>query len=278
MRDRVIAVLALAIPVLAGLGYLFAFDAPRGFLLVNAGALAIGAAWIFMAPAVGSPAIRRAVIGACLVLLFLPLLTGPSLNGIARWLPLGPITLHAGMLVLPMLVVLTGEEPDYAPGILSVAVLAALLQPDMATGAALTLAAFGLYDATKDWRWGLFAAVTFTVSLVAAIHGELPAQPYVERVMFLLARTDPLAAFGLALSLLASFLLIAGAFPGREASRKALAGALFGFSFAGHVSNYPSALIGYGAAPILGFGLALGLLGGGGTRRASADYPATTGV
>ena len=140
------------------------------------------------------------------------------------------------------------------------ALLAALLQPDMATGAALTLAAFGLYDATKDWRYGVVAAAAFVVSLVAAIHGELPAQPFVERVTFLLAKTEPLAALGLVASLLASFVLITGGFAGREASRKALAGSLFGFCFAGHVSNYPSPLIGYGASPILGFGIGLALL------------------
>lgn len=277
-RDRIVAALALAIPVCAGLGYLSAFAAPPAFLVVNGGALAAAIGWIAFAPGIISPTIRRAVIGVCLAALFLPLLTGPEVGGVARWLPLGPVTLHAGMLVLPMLVVLAGEEPDYAPGILSVALLAALLQPDMATGAALTVAGFGLYDATKDWRWGLFVAVAFTASLVAAIHGELPAQPFADRVTFLLAQTDPLAALGLALALLVGFALIAGAFPGREASRKALAGALFGFSFAGHVSNYPSALIGYGAAPILGFGLALGLLAARGTGRRSADYPAATGV
>ena len=277
MRDRVIAILALAIPVLAGLCYLVAFDAPSSFLAINSGALAIGAAWIVSAPRVTSPANRRALVGVAIFLLFLPLITGPNLSGVTRWLPLGPVTLHAGMFVLPMLVVLAGEEPDYGPGILSLALLAALLQPDMATGVALTLAAFGLYDATKDWRWGLFATVAFTVSLVAAIHGELPAQPYVERIMFLLARTHAVAALGLALSLLVGFFLIAGSFPGRHASRKALAGSLFGFSFAGHVSNYPSALIGYGAAPILGFGLALGLLASRGTGRASGDFPSRQG-
>ena len=41
--------------------------------------------------------------------------------------------------------------------------------------------------------------------------------------------------------------------------RHALAGSLFGFSLAAIVSNYPSVLIGYGAAPIIGYGLALAL-------------------
>ena len=260
MRDRGIAVLALAVPVLAGLAYLFAFGSPPGFLVVNVGALGIAVAVIGLAPDALPKIARRVLIGIALIPLFLPLLTGPAVNGVERWLPAGPFTLHAGMLVVPMLMVLAGKEPDLAPGLLSAALLAALLQPDMATGAALTLAAFGLYDATKDWRYGVVAAAAFVVSLVAAIHGELPAQRFVERVTFLLAKTNPLAALGLVAALLASFALIAGGFAGREASRKALAGCLFGFCIAGHVSNYPSVLIGYGASPILGFGIALALL------------------
>lgn len=260
MRDRMIAILALAIPVLAGLAYLFAVDAPAAYIAVNGAALAIAGLWIAFAPPPPSSTGRRVLIGALLLLLFVPLLTGPSLSGVTRWLPLGPFQLHAGMLTVPLLAVLAGEEPDYAPGVLSIALLAAALQPDMATGAALMLAAVGLYDATRDWRHAVFAVVAFAASLVAAMRGELPAQPYVERVIFLLARTDPLAALGLLAALVSSFYLIVAALPGREPARKALAGSLFGFSFAGLVSNYPSALIGYGASPILGFGLALGLL------------------
>lgn len=252
--------MALAIPVLAGLGYLFAFQAPRSYLAVNAAALAIAAIWIVFALRPPSTTARRVLIGTLLLLLFVPLLTGPSLSGVARWLPLGPFQLHAGMLTVPLLAVLVGEEPDHAPVFFSIALLAAFLQPDMATGAALMLAAVGLYDATRDWRCALFAIVAFAASLVAAMRGELPAQLFVERVIFLLARSDPLAALGLLMALVASFYLIISGLPGREPARKALAGALFGFSFAGLVSNYPSALVGYGAAPVLGFGLALGLI------------------
>ena len=77
--------------------------------------------------------------------------------------------------------------------------------------------------------------------------------PFERSIIF---ATDPLPALDLAASLLASFALIAGVFPGREPSRKALAGPLFDFAFAGHVSNYPCPLIGHGVAPILGFALA----------------------
>lgn len=269
MRGRLIAFAALAVPVLAGLAYLYAYGAPIRYLAVNAGALALAAGWIFAVPRHLSIRTRRILIAFLLLLLFLPLATGPLVNGVARWLPLGPFTLHAGMLALPLLAVLAGEEEAYAPGLLSLALLAALLQPDMATGAAVMLAAVGLHEATRDWRYGLVAIVAFPASVVAAMQGELPAQPFADRVIVLLALTDPLVALGLLAALVAGFYLTIGALPGRETSRKALAGSLFGFSFAGIVSNYPSALIGYGAAPILGYGLALGLLGAAGHRTAS---------
>ena len=115
MRDRVIAVLALAIPALAGLAYLFAFGAPSRFLAVNAGALAIAVVVIGFAPNALSNITQRMLIGIALILLFVPLLTGPTLNGVERWLPLGPFTLHAGMLVVPMLMVLAGREPGPRP-------------------------------------------------------------------------------------------------------------------------------------------------------------------
>lgn len=260
MKDRLLAFTTLAIPVLAGIAYLAAFGAPVRFIATNAGALIAAAAAIALAPRRLGRIGRWVLIAAALAACFAPLLTGPAIAGVARWLPLGPVMLHAGMVAVPVLAVLAAEEDGSAPALLSLALLAALLQPDMATGAALMLAAVGLYDATRDWKFGVVAMVAFAASLVAAMHGELPAQPFVERVIFLLARTNPLAALGLLAALVVSFYLIVGALAGGEPSRKALAGSLSGFTFAGLMSNYPSALIGYGAAPILGFGLALALL------------------
>jgi hypothetical protein len=259
-RERAVAGLALAIPVVAGLGYLHAFGAPRTYLAVNAGAFGAALAWIALAPRAWPRALAVGLIALALAALFAPLLTGPTLSGVARWLPLGPFTLHAGMLVVPTLAVLVARRREHAPLLLSLALLAALLQPDMATGAALMLAGVGLYDATRDWKLGLFAIVAFCASIVAALRGELPAQPFVEHVIAELALNAPLAALALFAALLGGFFLILYGPVGERPARQALAGSLFGFAFAGLVSNYPSPLVGYGAAPILGYGLALGLL------------------
>ena len=251
------AMLALALPVLGGIGALWLMGAPSSFLSVNAGALTLGLAIIGVSPHLDASRTQRFAVAALLVLLVLPLLTGPYVNGIARWLPLGPFTLHAGMLGIPLLAVLAARDEDYSAPILLAGVLAAAFQPDAASGLALTFAAMGLYNAKRDWKDGVVAGTGFFATLVMWARGALPAQPFVERVLVDVAVVQPLAALALLACLIASFLLILHALPAPLAQRHALAGTLFGFSIAAVLSNYPSALIGYGAAPILGFAVAL---------------------
>ena len=251
------AMLAFALPVLGGIGALWLMGAPSSFLLVNAGALTLGLAIIGVSPHLDASRTQRFAVAALLVLLMLPLLTGPYVNGIARWLPLGPFTLHAGMLGIPLLAVLAARDEDYSAPILLAGILAAAFQPDAASGLALTFAAMGLYNAKRDWKDGVVAGTGFFATLVMWVRGELPAQPFVERVLVDVAVVQPLAALALLACLVASFLLILHALPAPLAQRHALAGTLFGFSIAAVLSNYPSALIGYGAAPILGFAVAL---------------------
>ena len=259
MRGRGIAILALALPVVAGLVYLALAGAPRSYALINglAALLAVGA--IALLPGIAGERVRRALALVLIAALFVPLVTGPYLNGVARWLPLGGFVLHSGALIFPALAVLAARDEDYAPPILLAALLAASLHPDAALGLAVMMTAVGLYNATRDWRLVPVAGIAFFASMVAGLRGELPAQPFVERVLIHLAMETPLAAFGLALALLGAFFLVAHALPATKPVRHALAGSLFGFSLAALVSNYPSVLIGYGAAPILGYGLALGL-------------------
>ena len=256
-RRRLPALLALAVPVLAGLAYLAGFGAPRAYLAINAGALVLGLVWIGVGRMPGGSRVRRTLAIILIVLFALPLLTGPEVNDVTRWLPLGPIVLHAGMITLPLLVVIAARAGEDAPPLLLAALLVAVLQPDAASALALTFACVGLHHASQDWRLGLAAIVAFIAAIVAALRGELPAQPFVERVLVEAAFAEPLAALALLAALVASFFLILHAVPMERTARFGLAGSLFGFSVAAMVSNYPSALIGFGAAPILGYALAL---------------------
>lgn len=260
MSPARIALAALALPVLAGIAWMAAAGAPTHFLVVNAIALLFAALWLWFGWTPHSFTQRRGLTLALLALLFLPLVLGPHVNGIARWIALGPFALHTGMLVAPALAVLASRDPDYAIPILLTGLFAALLQPDAATGFALTFAAIGAHDATRDWKIGLVGIVGFIASLRMFVIGELPATPFVERVLVDALAVSPWAALGLFLSLAASFALILFASHAEKPQRLALAGTFFGFSMAALMSHYPTILVGYGAAPILGFGFALALL------------------
>ena len=142
-RDRFPALLAFALPVLVGLAYMATGGAPSAYLIVNGAALALSALIVLIGlPPLGRRARIIAVAG--LVALFaLPLLTGPSMNGIARWLPIGPFILHAGMLTIPALVVLAARDDRLGPPALAAALLIALAQPDFASAFALIGGAIG---------------------------------------------------------------------------------------------------------------------------------------
>lgn len=259
LRERLPALLALSIPVLAGLLFLHLAGAPHQYLAINACALvgALGIALVLSAPSTFRG--RRVLTVVMLAGLFLPLLTGPWQDGVARWIPAGPFNLHSSGLLLPSILVLAVRDREYTPPILLTAIFAGLLQPDAALGFALLFAAIGLHDVTRDWRIGTTCIFTFFAAIVMAVRGNPPPQEFVERVLVTAAGLSPFAALGLFLSLVVGFFLILRAIPASKAMRYTLAGCLFGFTILSLMSNYPSVLIGYGAAPILGFGLGLGL-------------------
>ena len=254
---RLPALLALAIPVLAGLAWMAWSGAPRTYFALNGAALLPALGWVAFGHLPAGERMRRVLAIALLALLALPLVTGPQINGIARWLPLGPLALNAGMLTLPLLAVLAAADRAYAPPLLLTALFVALLQPDAGAGFAVTFACVGLHHVSEDWRVGLAAIIAFFAAIAAALRGELPAQQFVERVLVDAALASPAAALALFAALLAGFLLILFAVSMPRAERFALAGTLFGFSIMAIMSNYPSPLIGFGAAPILGYALAL---------------------
>lgn len=268
---RIPALLALALPVLAGLAYLHFAGAPQHYLMVNAGALVMALALAAFLKAPSSRRNRQILLMAMVAALFVPLVTGPSLNGVARWIPLGPVQLHTGGLVIPAIIALATQDKETTAPALLICFLAGLLQPDAALGFALVFALVGLHDATRDWRHGLVCILGFFASLAMAYRGNPPPQEFVERVLVDAAGISIFMTLGLFAAMMASFFVVLFAIPASKVVRYGLAGSLFGFTIMSIMANYPSVLIGYGAAPILGFGLALGLANGSEAQQESAE-------
>lgn len=264
MRERLPALAALAVPTLAGAAWMAASGAPAHYATVNLVTLAGACGWMLVGRGPHTALSRHLLLGALLIFMLTPLVMGPEMTSVTgdrvvRWFPLGTINLHVGMFTVPSLALLAARNRKLAAPILLAGIFAALLQPDAGSGFALTFAAIGIHHVTKDWKVGVTAIAGFVASVMMAIAGELPPQPFVERVFIDGFSQSILIGIALALSLAAGFALLAFAVPFSRETRFALAGALFGFVAIAMMSHYPMPLIGYGAAPIAGFGLALGL-------------------
>jgi hypothetical protein len=262
IADRWRLALPLALPVLGGLAYLTAFGAPARLIAVNAGALVaalLWAAWGRLPPGHGA---RLGFAASAAMLLFVPLLSGPDLGGVTRWLRAGPVLLHSGALLLPLIVVLAARETRWGPALLALAGGALALQPDAASLTALALASAVLAALSRSLAFlavgagaGLLAALTFDA-------GALAPQLYTEGVLAHVAGRSLAGAIALGLLLFGATAWLALALP--EALRReatALAALLAGLGAMAVLGPFPFPLIGYGASPILGFGLALGALG-----------------
>lgn len=193
-----------------------------------------------------------------------------SSPGPERWIPLGPLRLYVAPFLLPSFIAAcsvlagNGNKSRIAAftATLCVAILLAL-QPDASQLLGLLLAAT---VAAMHYRLGAFrpALIVFALTLTTARAFSMPDPlepvPYVEGV-FKLA-LDHSSSIGIAV-IAAALALVLGLWitsikgPTWLSAVAAYYAALFACSIAGLT---PAPLIGYGAGPILGFGLMAGLL------------------
>ena len=252
--DRWRLTLPLAIPSLGGLAYLYTFDAPARLLLINGGALVAALLWITLGRLPASRTARLTVAVAAALTLFLPLLIGPVVGGVTRWLPAGPVSLHSGTLLLPLITVLVAREAKFGPAILALAGAALALQPDAAVLAALAAASVVLAGLHRSAPYALVAAAVAALAILTIGDGALEPQVFTEGVLAQVAARSWLAAAALATAL---FLVPLWLLPMRDETRP-LAALLITLGIMAIIAPFPYPLIGYGASPILGFALALG--------------------
>ena len=264
LSDRWRLTLPLALPVLGGLAYLAAFDAPARLIAVNAGALCAGLVWAMWARLPASSTTRLALAGLAALALTLPVTLGPEVGGVSRWLPAGPVMLHSGPLLLPLIVALVArEEHRIGAALLALAGAALVLQPDAAALAALGCSGAVLAALSRSLAYAAvsIAGLAFAAATFGA--GTLEPQLYTEGVLAHVAGRSLWQAGVLTVLLFGAplwLLVLAG--PQRVRRQAApLAALLATLGAMAVIAPFPFPLIGYGAAPILGVALALGALG-----------------
>ena len=258
---------ALWVPGVGGAIFLILAAAPLTFAATNLAALAL-ALGVILSGGIGCGPTARRGIGVVLVtLLALPIVTGPEVDGVARWLPLGPLALHSGMVAVPLLAVCASADKRWGAAMLAGAMICAAIQPDAASALALAFIAATLAILSRRRSMTLAAGLGAIAAAVALRSAGPPAQPFVEGVLDRIWAIEPIAALLLGATLAWSgFALLTLHVPFRSPAL-ASAAALTGFVAMSFLGPYPTPLIGYGAAPFIGFGLAFASL----TRFAARD-------
>jgi cell division protein FtsW (lipid II flippase) len=232
---------------------------------VQGAAFLIGAASRMARPGRGSRLISAAAI---LVVAVLMLTTGVEMQGAHRWLALGPVLIHpASLLGAPLLWLVAQDADDgWTAGVAALTILTFGLGFDGAASLAFALGTMGLLAAARrSWKTlAPLAALAWILALWSLMRlGALPRVPYVEDVVPTVWAMSPIlgVAAGLALVVLSAPLLWMGwrAQGVGAAVGLAMAGFWIGLSAANLLGAYPAPVVGYGASPVIGWLVAIGL-------------------
>ncbi len=194
----------------------------------------------------------------------------PGVQDVHRWLRLGPVRLHAGALVLPVvLATLTGLERAgrrHVSTLLSIATaLLLVLQPDAAQATAFAAGAVILLlprNRADVHAWLRLVPLLALAGLSWLRRDPLAPVPHVEGIVGLAMEQGT----GWGAAAVASLLLLPVPF---FAARRAGDGRM-GLAIGTYVAvtiltpalgTYPVPVLGHGASPIIGYFAALGLLG-----------------
>ncbi|MFM9864950.1 MAG: hypothetical protein ACKVRO_15225 [Micropepsaceae bacterium] len=250
-----------------GLVYMMIAGAPAAYLMINAGACVLGLLILVMLDHLG-PALRRQSGAATLVLslaLLATALLGDRVEGAARWIDLGVLTVQPSLVLLPVMIAgFAGSRDALSTAGVLVAAIALAIQPDRAMSAMLVsgLAALTVFRRDRLTVTALIgSAIGFAATLAQA--DTLPAMPFVEQIFY--TSFDVSVIAGLAV-LGGAILLLVPAIAGwvYDAGNRqtyCVFGAIWLAAIAAAAAgNYPTPVAGYSGGAVLGYVLSLTML------------------
>ncbi|HEX6369243.1 MAG TPA: hypothetical protein VF006_09940 [Longimicrobium sp.] len=197
-------------------------------------------------------------------------LLAPGVEGVHRWVPLGPVRLHAAAVLLPLLLVaMQGLSQArgwwISTGVAVGVALVLLLQPDAAQATAFAAGCLVLLLplAGRDpLRLTSLLSLPLLAGLTWLRQDPLAPVPYVEGIIDLAAGLGAGWAVAAVLSLLVLPLpfFLAGRRPGKHAGLALGTYVTVTLLAAFLTGNFPVPVMGYGVSPILGYLVGLGIL------------------
>ncbi|WP_262176459.1 hypothetical protein [Saccharococcus sp. Marseille-Q5394] len=208
---------------------------------------------------------RKFVIGnfsytiIIVALLFFPFFFN-GLDGVHRWLSIGPINLYIASIILPLLIIhiwklALNNRERYVLGLTIITSVILLFQPDAGQLTAFASAiAFIVWKIISN-RMIKILSITFTAALCIAswvFLDDLAPVPYVEHIIYLVA---DLGSFWFILGILSLILLlIPFFFYGRKSIISLSLGVYFLMTMiVTLIGHFPMPIMGYGISPIIGY-------------------------
>lgn len=270
--DRSLLYLLAPVPSLAsGLFVMQASDVPATIWGQNVAAWTAGTLLCFGIRRIQISALRwtwNELIAVLTLAAMVATLLASGMQGVHRWIELGPVRLHAAAIVLPLLVVtlegLWRTRGWWISACLAGGVTVILfLQPDAAQATAIAVASAvlllpGAGPGALRRVWILSLLVLAGMTWLR--RDPLGRVPYVEDIVDMAARLGA----GWAVAAVVSLLLLPAPFvlAGRGASRRvglALGTYVTITLLAPLVGNFPVPVLGYGVSPILGYMMGMGI-------------------
>ena len=190
-------------------------------------------------------------------------LLDPGTEGVHRWVKLGPVRLHAGAVVFPLLLVVVADleragKRGAATLLAMGGVLVAFVQPDAAQCTAFAAGVIIVVLASERRRWSRAVALAVLAGASWFRADTLLEVPHVEGIVGL---ATGLGA-GWAVAATASLLLLPAPFLAArtDIASRALGAYVATTLVAAVLGSFPFPVLGYGAAPIIGYLTACGLL------------------
>lgn len=184
-----------------------------------------------------------------------------GLQGVHRWVVIGPVRFNVAALTLPMFVVLLGQHGRAVLAVLPILLLVA--QPDASQASALAAAALCLLSIGDRRRESLAVGGALAALVMAAwlCPDPLPRLPEVEGIEVLGWQQSPSVAILGVLALgVATLAPLRAGFRSRDRTAMALAAYFAANAIASAIAAFPVPLIGMSVSPVIDFWLGIGAL------------------